>query len=109
MAGDDAAAAIAQVAQQGKEPIARMALDLFVSIYGALVGNLALVTLPRGGIYVAGGIAAKIAPTMQHGAFLQAFHDKGRFADLLKTLPLHIVLNQQVGLLGANAAARKLG
>ena len=108
MAEGDAAAAIAQFAQQGDDTIARMALDLFIQIYGAFVGNVALAALPHGGIYVAGGIAAKIAPAMQHGAFLRAFQDKGRFADLLKTLPVHIVLNPQVGLLGANAVAGTL-
>ena len=108
MADGDAAAAIAQAAQQGNEPIARMALDLFVSIYGAFAGNVALVTLPHGGIYVAGGIAAKIAPSMQQGDFLRAFRDKGRFAGLLETLPLHIVTNPNVGLLGANLVARQL-
>ena len=108
MAQGDAAAAIAQFAQQGDETIARMALDLFISIYGAFVGNVALTLLPRGGIYVAGGIAAKIAAAMQHGAFLRAFRDKGRFAGLLEKLPLHIVLNPQVGLLGADAAARSV-
>ncbi|MDO8413133.1 MAG: glucokinase [Gallionellaceae bacterium] len=106
MAQEDGAAVIAHHAQQDTEPIARLALDLFMSIYGAFVGNVALMMLPRGGIYIAGGIAAKITPAMQQGAFLRAFHDKGRFADLLKTLPLHIVLNPQVGLLGANAAAQ---
>lgn len=106
--GDDAAAAIAQGAQQGDEQIARMALDLFVSIYGAFAGNVALVTLPHGGIYVAGGIAAKIAAAMQQGEFLRAFRDKGRFAGLMETLPLHIVTNPHVGLLGANLVARRL-
>ena len=108
MAAGDAAAAITQGAQQGNEPIARMTLDLFVSVYGAFVGNLALVTLPRGGIYIAGGIAAKIAAPLQQGGFLHAFRDKGRFAGLLETLPVHIVTNPQVGLLGANLVARRL-
>jgi glucokinase len=101
----DAAAAIAQFAQHEDEPIARMALDLFVSAYGAFVGNLALTTLPSGGIYVAGGIAAKIATAMQQGPFLHAFCSKGRYAALLETLPLHIVTNPLVGLLGAASRA----
>lgn len=104
----DAAAAIAQFAMQEDEPIARQGLELFVSIYGAFVGNLALLMLPRGGIYIAGGIAAKIAPVMQGGLFMRAFLDKGRYAGLLQTLPLHIVLNPQVGLLGADAKARQI-
>lgn len=102
----DAAAALTQCAQQGDEPIAQMTVDLFVRVYGAFVGNLALLTLPRGGIYVAGGIAAKIAATMQRGDFMRAFHDKGRYTGLLASLPLHIVTNPQVGLLGANLMAQ---
>lgn len=107
MVRGDAAAVIAQFARQEDEPIACMALELFLQVYGAFAGNLALVALPRGGIYVAGGIAAKIAATMQRGGFLQTFRDKGRFAGLLETLPLHIVTNPQVGLLGADQVARR--
>ena len=107
MAANDAAAAIAQCAQRDQEPLAVMALNLFVSIYGAFVGNLALVLLPRGGIYVAGGIAAKIAPVMQQGKFIRAFRDKGRFAGLLEMLPLHIVTNPDAGLLGAQRVAQR--
>ncbi|MBI4938622.1 MAG: glucokinase [Nitrosomonadales bacterium] len=107
MAQGDAAAVIAQFAQQENEPIAHMALELFLQVYGAFVGNVALAALPRGGIYVAGGIAAKIAATLQQGAFLRAFLDKGRFAGLLETLPLHIVINPQIGLLGAALVARR--
>ena len=106
MGEGDAAAAITRFAQQGDEPIAQATLDLFVSVYGAFVGNLALLALPRGGIYVAGGVAAKIAATMQRGDFMRAFHDKGRYTGLLETLPLHIVTNPHVGLLGANQMAQ---
>ena len=108
MGEGDAAATITQFAQQGDEPIARMALDLFLRAYGAFVGNMALATLPRGGVYVAGGIAGKISATMRQGAFLRAFLDKGRFAGLLETLPLHIVTNPQAGLLGAGLTAQRM-
>lgn len=106
MGEGDPAAAISRFAQQGDEPVARMALDLFVRVYGAFVGNLALLALPRGGIYVAGGIAAKIISTMQGGDFMRAFLDKGRYTGLLETLPLHVVTNQEVGLLGAGLLAQ---
>lgn len=102
----DVAAVIAQFASHG-ETAACMALDLFISIYGAFTGNLALLALPRGGIYIAGGIAAKIAAQMQTGDFLHAFRDKGRFAGLLERLPVHIVMNPQAGLLGAGLYARR--
>jgi glucokinase len=101
----DAAAAITRLAQQSDEPAAAMALDLFVEIYGAFVGNFALATLPRGGVFVAGGIAAKIASYMTRGLFVGAFGNKGRFSALLGTLPLQMVINPQVGLLGANVLA----
>ncbi|MBI5436035.1 MAG: glucokinase [Nitrosomonadales bacterium] len=108
MGRGDAATALTQFAQLGDEPIARMALDLFLRIYGAFVGNVALAALPRAGIYVAGGVAAKVAATVQQGAFLRAFLDKGRFTGLLETLPLHIVTNPQVGLLGAGLTAQRM-
>lgn len=107
MAAADGAAALTQFARQGDEEIARTTLDMFIEIYGAFAGNLALAALPRGGIYVAGGIAAKIAASLQRGDFLRAFLRKGRFSELLHTFPLHIVLNEQVGLLGAALRARK--
>ncbi|MES1982463.1 MAG: glucokinase [Pseudomonadota bacterium] len=105
MRAGDAAAAITRLGQQSDEPAAAMALGLFMEIYGAFVGNFALATLPRGGVFVAGGIAAKIAEHMTRGPFLNAFCNKGRFADLLGTLPLQLVLNPGVGLLGADVLA----
>ena len=103
----DAAAAIVQATEHNEEPIAVMALDLFVAVYGGFVGNLALVTLPHGGIYIAGGIAAKIAKSMQQRGFMRAFHDKGRFSGMLKMLPLHIVTRPDAGLLGAHRSAQR--
>ncbi len=107
MAAGDAAAAITQAAQLGGEPSASMTLELFIHIYGAYIGNLALLMLPRGGIYVAGGIAAKIIMLLQHGDFVRSFRDKGRYAGMLETLPLHVVSNSQVGLLGAELYAHE--
>lgn len=107
MAKGDAAAAITHAAQLGGEPIASLALELFIRIYGAYIGNLALLMLPRGGIYVAGGIAAKITLLLQHGDFVRTFRDKGRYAGMLETFPLHVVGNAQVGLLGAALCARE--
>lgn len=108
MSVGDAAAALTQFAQRGDEAIARMTVDLFLSVYGAFVGNLALAALPRGGIYIAGGIAAKMAEQMQGSEFINGFLAKGRFAGLLATLPLHIVLNQNAGLMGASLFAQRL-
>lgn len=104
---DDAAAVIARFAQRGDEHIARISVELFLSVYGAIVGNMALAVLPRGGIYIAGGIAAKITAQMQAGNFMRAFGDKGRFSGMLQQLPVHIVLNPDTGLQGAALIARR--
>lgn len=104
----DGAAAISEFALRHRDPLAGAALDLFIAAYGAEAGNLALKILASGGVYVAGGIAPKIADRLQDGAFLRAFLAKGRFAELLATLPVHVVLNPQVGLLGALAVASRL-
>jgi len=104
----DGSAVLANFASEHNEPIAQQVLQLFVKIYGAFVGNIALAALPCGGVYIAGGIAAKIASDMQNGQFMQAFLDKGRFESLLRTLPLAIVNNPQVGLLGASLVVESL-
>lgn len=104
---EDAAAVITRFSRHGEEPIARMVVDLFLSVYGAFMGNMALASLPRGGIYVAGGIAAKMASQLQEGEFINAFLSKGRFGGLLAKLPVHVVLNRDVGLMGANLIAQR--
>ena len=104
---EDAAAVISRFSRHGSEAIARMTVDLFLSVYGAFVGNLALASLPRGGVYVAGGIAAKMAAQLQRGELVNAFLSKGRFGGLLAKLPVHIVLNRNVGLMGANLIAQR--
>jgi glucokinase len=107
MEEDDAAAVITRFAQSGEDEICRLAVELFLSVYGAFVGNMALATLPRGGIFIAGGIAAKIASLMQTNGFMHAYMSKGRFAGLLATLPLYIVRNSEVGLMGAQRVAQQ--
>lgn len=101
----DPAAAISRFALERRDSLASAALDLFVGIYGAEAGNLALKVLARGGVYIAGGIAPKILKKLQDGAFMRAFAAKGRFAELLSTLPVYVVLNPRVGLLGAERVA----
>ena len=108
MQTQDPAAAISTFALDGKDNLASQALDLFVSIYGAQAGNLALTTMATGGVYIAGGIAPKILASMQKGGFLSAFRNKGRYANLLSEIPLHVVINQEVGLIGATLAATRL-
>jgi len=104
-AGSVAAPEITQAALDRSDPRAECALDLFVSAYGCFAGNLALVVLPRGGVYIAGGIAPRILPKLSDGLFLRGFTAKGRFAGLMAEMPVHVVMNDDVGLFGALAAA----
>lgn len=97
----DLTSKITEAALNAQDPLAEKALQIFVKAYGAEAGNLALKLLPYGGIYIAGGIAAKILPLMQEGTFLKAFLAKGRVSALLEQIPIHIVLNPYVGLIGA--------
>lgn len=106
--GSDRPAAIATLAQAGGHPLAEQALDLFVELYGAFSGNMALSCLPRGGLFIAGGIAPKIRGRMAQGDFMGAFRAKGRMAPLLAEIPVHLVTEPQVGLLGAALVARRL-
>lgn len=82
-------------------PVCVEALDLWVSVYGAEAGNLALKVLALGGVYVAGGIAVKILSKMQDGSFLNAFKDKWHYTQVLGNIPLSIVLNESAPLIGA--------
>jgi glucokinase len=104
----DAAELIAEFGAAKLDPLAVRALDLFVAAYGAFAGNMALATLARGGVYISGGIAPKIAAKLREGGFMRAFVHKDRFGDLLATIPVHVVMNPQVGLFGALLEAQRL-
>ena len=78
-----------------------LALEMFVEMLGAAAGNLALQVVATGGIYLAGGIPARILPALRHPRFLTAFTHKGRFSDLASRIPIHVIVNPQVGLFGA--------
>ncbi len=77
------------------------ALDIFVSVYGAEAGNLALRSVATAGVYVGGGIAPKIMPALESGLFMDAFRDKTPMSDLLAAIPVYVILNAEAGLLGA--------
>lgn len=98
-------AMIAERADAG-DPRARHAFEMFVDIYGAEAGNMALRVLARGGVFLAGGIAAKNRQWFTDGRFLEAFLRKGRFRDVMETMPVDLIVNEQVGLLGALRRAR---
>lgn len=97
--------AITSGARSGDAVCAR-ALDMMVAIYGAEAGNLALKLLATGGVYVGGGIAPQLLPRLRDGAFMRAFTSKGRFADLLRQVPVQVILNDRTALLGAARLAR---
>ena len=97
----DPAAIISQAAFKQSDRLCEKTMDVFIEAYGAETGNLALKLLSYGGIYIAGGIAGKILPLMQDGRFLNTFKDKGRVSTLIEAIPVHIVLNPQVGLVGS--------
>ncbi len=97
----DPAAIISQAAFKQSDCLCEKTMEMFVEAYGAETGNLALKLLSYGGIYIAGGIAAKILPLMQDGRFLNTFKNKGRVSTLIEAVPVHIVLNSQVGLVGS--------
>ena len=104
----DTAELIAEFALAKLDPLAVRALELFVAVYGAFAGNMALATLARGGVYIAGGIAPKIIAKLKEGAFIRAFNSKGRFSEVLATMPVQVVMNPQVGLYGALLEAARL-
>ncbi|ANM30807.1 hypothetical protein ABI59_16340 [Acidobacteria bacterium Mor1] len=98
-------AAVSRMGLAGKDAGARRALEMFVSLYGAVAGDLALVTRALGGIYVGGGIAPKILDAIDGGAFVEAFRDKGRLRSFVETIPVKVILEPRTALLGAAARA----
>lgn len=104
----DPAQAIAHYAEQRADPLCQRVMERFVMLYGAEAGNLALKSLARGGVYLAGGIAAKILPLLTDGLFLSHFAKKGRFAALLQSIPVYVVDCADIGLSGAMECARQL-
>lgn len=88
-------------AREAQEPAARQALGLFVRILGAAAGDLALVFLARGGVYLCGGIPPKLLPELQFEGFIEAFNAKAEHAGLVRDMPVHVVLREDLPLLGA--------
>ena len=101
LASGDSSAAISQAAMEETDDASVKALEMFVSVYGAEAGNLALKLLATGGVFVGGGIAPKILPKIQQGPFLNSFIRKGRYSDLLKKIPIHVIMNDKIALVGA--------
>jgi glucokinase len=108
MEKEDPAAVITRHGLARTDSLSDRALDLFCELLGAQAGNLALTVIATGGVYLAGGIAPRIAERLKSGPFLAAFRDKGRMAELLSRIPVHVIVNPNVGLLGAAAVAARL-
>jgi glucokinase len=98
---EDPPAVISENALAERSPLCTQALDLFVSLYGAEAGNMALKVMATGGVYLGGGIAPKIITKLKEPVFMNAFTAKGRMRPLLQTMPVRVILNPKVALLGA--------
>jgi len=97
----DPSAVITRAALEGKSELCMRALDLFVSIYGAEAGNLALKVNATGGVFLGGGIAPRIIDKLKSPAFMEAFTAKGRMRPLLEAVPVRVILNDMTALIGA--------
>lgn len=107
-AGEDGGRLVSLFAEQKADPLSQEALRLFMCIYGAEAGNLALKCGANGGVLIGGGIAAKNLAAMQRGDFFENFCQKGRFAGWMATLSVKVALNQNAGLLGSAYHAASL-
>jgi glucokinase len=105
MEKEDPAAVITRHGLARTDGLSDRVLDLFCEIFGAQAGNLALTVVATGGVYLAGGIAPRIVERLKSGPFLTAFRDKGRMSASLSRIPVHVIMNPNVGLLGAAAVA----
>ncbi|MFZ3259426.1 MAG: glucokinase [Thiobacillus sp.] len=97
----DCATVVARAA--AGDAVAEAALDLFIDLYGSWVGNVALLFQPRGGLYVAGGIAGHLQARMQSPRFMAAAGDKGRMRGVVERTPILLVTNNRLGVQGAIA------
>ena len=102
---EDPAAAISRLALDDRSELCAKALDVWVAVFGAEAGNLALKALATFGVYLGGGIAPKILPKLSDGTFLAAFRAKGRLAPLVEAMPVRVILNDKAALYGAAAFA----
>lgn len=99
------AAVISAAGLSGEDILAVKTLEQFIRIYAACAGNLALAFKATGGVYIAGGIAPRLAAKIETGDFLEVFYDKPPMISLLQTMPVKLVLNTRIGILGAAVVA----
>jgi len=101
----DPAAAISAAATDARCPMSEQAMDIFVSIFGAEAGNLGLKIKATGGVFLAGGIAPKILAKLATPLFIDAFLSKGRLRHLMEVMPVNVIINDKLALLGAARCA----
>ena len=104
---DKIPAELAALATSGDDAAVRT-FEIFVDIYGAEAGNMALRVLARGGVFLAGGVAARNVDRFTDGRFASAFVRKGRFEPVLREIPVDLITNSKVGLIGAVEMAARL-
>ena len=97
----EGAAAVSRLALEQGDRLASRALDVFLACYGAVAGDHALTVTARGGVYLAGGIAAKMLDRLAGGGFMAAFNAKGGHAQMNQKVPVRVVTTERLGLLGA--------
>ena len=97
----DPARVITEAALASKDPGCVETLNMFVSIFGAVAGNLALTGITMGGVYLGGGIPPKILSKLKEDIFMKAFTNKGRFKGFLEKISVKVVLNDKAALIGA--------
>lgn len=97
---------VTAAALAGTDPVAEEALSLFVTCLGRTAGDLALVFMSRGGVFLTGGIAQKIVPALKAGNFRAAFEDKAPHSALMRAMPVYVITHPLAALLGLAAYAR---
>ena len=97
---------ITTAALEKSDASAQSAVDIFVTCLGRLAGDLALIFMSKGGVYLTGGIAQKIVPALKNGLFRAAFEDKAPHSDLVRQMPVYVITHPLAALAGLAAYAR---
>ncbi len=108
LATEDPSAVVGEAGVARRCETCAAAVDLFVDLYGTQAANLVLTTMARGGLYIGGGIVTKMLPRITEGAFMRSFTAKGRYAEMMREVPVWIILDPKTARLGAAEAARAL-
>ena len=108
MRTDNPSAVVTEMGLAKRDALCDKALDVFVGIYGAEAGNLALKAMAIGGVLVGGGIAPRMIERIASGGFVASFRDKGRLTPLMESLPIHVSLNPRAPLFGAAHVAAEM-